>query len=73
LKKEIGIINNPPYYALIPKDGCVGSKHNYSFFNDNYEQYKDFCRKCESDFNLVPEDDGFGFWKIMVDRAYYTN
>ena len=70
LKKEVAILNQPPYYALPPQNFFIGSKHDFTFFQENCQYYLKYLKKTPSQKAKVASDRQFYFFAILCDKGY---
>ena len=73
LKKEVAVLNNPPYFAYFPLKYFIGGFHNYKNFQENYSHYLDLIKKTPRDHNLIPRDNGHNFFGILLEKGYFTS
>lgn len=69
LKKEVGVLAYPPYYALFFQKGRVGSQHDYSIFQGTHEGYAPFLKKTPRE-QVELGGDRDSRWAIVLDKAY---
>ena len=69
LKKEVAVMATEPHFALFSSDGFVGSKHDYSYFVENYAVYLDYLKKTTEEKRALLND-RHAFWSVCQDKGY---